>query len=229
MRSRLAVEINYSKCKRSDSVSQITASVWTTFEIFEWSLPVFSQAAQALNLSSRTDLYWLSIGVTWSCKTLYGRTFDLRVKSKYVGLYNRNKDHLPQLSLGCVCTQFGAIGGDLGETLKAIISTWFQNKNPKWLANKRCEQACKWGFKPFICEMRLREYKSTLIDKGLNYLISVKLLMLETILSQRPWSDLVLRSFISKQCVVKWHFRASRFKNFLGERGGGACLQTPIW
>ena len=42
------------------------------------------------------------------------------------------------------------------------------------------------GFKPFICEMRLREYKSTLIDKGLNYFISVKLLILETIVSQRP-------------------------------------------
>ena len=30
------------------------------------------------------------------------------------------------------------------------------------------------------------EYKSTLIDKGLNYSISVKLLILETIVSQRP-------------------------------------------
>ena len=30
-------------------------------------------------------------------------------------------------------------------------------------------------------ERRLREYKSTLIDKGLNYFISVKLLILETI------------------------------------------------
>ena len=63
----------------------------------------------------------------------------------------------------------------------------FQNKI-KWLASKRTEQACscKWGFKPFIREMRLREYKSTLIDKGLNYFISVKLLILETVLSQRP-------------------------------------------
>ena len=32
-----------------------------------------------------------------------------------------------------------------------------------------------------------REYKATLIDKGLNYFISVKLLILETIVSQRPW------------------------------------------
>ena len=48
------------------------------------------------------------------------------------------------------------------------------------------EQACRWGFKPFISEMRLREYKSTLIDKGLNYFISVKLLILEAIVSQRP-------------------------------------------
>ena len=45
----------------------------------------------------------LSIGNTELCKTLYGRIFDLRVKSKYVGLNNRNKDHLPQLSLVCVC------------------------------------------------------------------------------------------------------------------------------
>ena len=35
--------------------------------------------------------------------------------------------------------------------------------------------------------MRLRKYKSTLIDKGLYYFISVKLLILETIVSQRPW------------------------------------------
>ena len=61
----------------------------------------------------------------------------------------------------------------------------------KWLANKRTEQACRWGFKPFICEIRLRKYKSTLIDKGLNYFISVKLLILETIVSQRPWSCLL--------------------------------------
>ena len=57
----------------------------------------------------------------------------------------------------------------------------------KWLANKRTEQACSWGFKPFICEIRLPEHKSILIDKGLNYFISVKLLILETIVSQRPW------------------------------------------
>ena len=36
--------------------------------------------------------------------------------------------------------------------------------------------------------MRLREYKSTVIDKDLNYFISVKLLILETTVSQRPWS-----------------------------------------
>ena len=56
----------------------------------------------------------------------------------------------------------------------------------KWLAKKRTEQACRWGFKSFICEMRLRDYKSTIIDKGLNYSSSVKLLILETIVSQRP-------------------------------------------
>ena len=38
-----------------------------------------------------------------SYMTLYGRTFDLRVKSKYIGFNNRNKDHLPQLPLVCVC------------------------------------------------------------------------------------------------------------------------------
>ena len=57
----------------------------------------------------------LSIEKTELYKTLYGRKFDLHVKSKYISLNNRNKDHLPQLSLVCVCTQFGAIGGDLGK------------------------------------------------------------------------------------------------------------------
>ena len=37
--------------------------------------------------------------------------------------------------------------------------------------------------------MRLREYKSTLVDKGLNYFISVKLQILVTSVSQRPWPD----------------------------------------
>ena len=59
-------------------------------------------------------------------------------------------------------------------------------KISKQNANKRIEQACRWGCKPFICEMRHREYKLTLIDKGLNYFISVKLLIVETIVSQRP-------------------------------------------
>ena len=49
----------------------------------------------------------LCIGGTELYRTLYGRTFNLRVKSKYVGLNNRNKDHFLQLSLMCVCTQFG--------------------------------------------------------------------------------------------------------------------------
>ena len=57
----------------------------------------------------------------------------------------------------------------------------------KCLPKQNEGQACRWGFKPFICERRLREYKSTLINKGLNYFISVKLLILETIVSQRPW------------------------------------------
>ena len=73
----------------------------------------------------------------------------------------------------------------------------FQNKT-KWLPkqNSGAGQACRWDFKPFICEMRLREYKSTLIDKGLNYFISVKLLILETIVFQRPWSYRLKRSCI---------------------------------
>ena len=54
------------------------------------------------------------------------------------------------------------------------------------------EQVCRLGFKPFVSEMRLREYKSTLIDKGLNYFISVKLLILEKIVSQRPCSGMFL-------------------------------------
>ena len=33
------------------------------------------------------------------------------------------------------------------------------------------EHACRWGFKLFIWEMGLHKYKSTLIDKGLNYFI----------------------------------------------------------
>ena len=77
----------------------------------------------------------------------------------------------------------------------------------KWLPNKRTEQsqqACRWGFKPFICEMRLREYKSTLSDKGLNYLISVKFLILETIVSQRPWRYVSIKTF-SNSKIQPWH------------------------
>ena len=44
----------------------------------------------------------------------------------------------------------------------------------KMACKTNSEQACRWGFKPFIWEMRLREYKSALIDKGLNYFISVE-------------------------------------------------------
>ena len=43
-----------------------------------------------------------------------GRTFDLHVKSKYVGLKNRNRDHLPELSLSVSVRNLGATGGDLG-------------------------------------------------------------------------------------------------------------------
>ena len=72
----------------------------------------------------------------------------------------------------------------------------------KWLPKQNAGQACRWGFKPFICERRLREYKSTLIDKGLNCFISVKLLILETIVSQRPWSDakLLVTKLIYEKC-----------------------------
>ena len=61
-----------------------------------------------------------------------------------------------------------------------------QNKIKMACKTLNAEQACRWGFKSFICEMRLRKYKSTLIDKGLNYFISGKLRILETIVSQRP-------------------------------------------
>ena len=76
-------------------------------------------------------------------------------------------------------------------------------QNPKWLANKRTEQASRWGFKPFLCEMRLREYKSTLINKGLNYSISVKLLILETIVSQHPWSDTYIYLLVNEDLSLR--------------------------
>ena len=68
------------------------------------------------------------------------------------------------------------------------MEEWGGKIKSKWLANKRTtrNKLADGVLKPFICEMRLREYKSTLIDKGLNYFISVKLLILETIVSQRP-------------------------------------------
>ena len=84
---------------------------------------------------------------------------------------------------------FLALGGGCVRTPRtppAYGPADFKTKS-KWLANKRSKQACRWGFRPFTCEIRLREYKSTLSDKGLNYFISVKLLILETIVSQRPW------------------------------------------
>ena len=43
-----------------------------------------------------------------------------------------------------------------------------------------------------LWEMRLREYKSTLIVKGLNYFIEVKLLILETSVSQHIRMEHVL-------------------------------------
>ena len=54
-------------------------------------------------------------------------------------------------------------------------------------------------------EMRLRKYKSTLIDKGLNYFISVKLLILETIVSQRPWNNF-LQNAAQKSSVPRKFF-----------------------
>ena len=54
-------------------------------------------------------------------------------------------------------------------------------QNQNGLQTNAERQACRWGFKRFISEMRLREYKSTLIDKGLKKSISVK-----PIVSQRP-------------------------------------------
>ena len=73
---------------------------------------------------------------------------------------------------------YAATNGGMGQDFKT---------KSKWLAKKRTEQAGRWGFKPFICEIRLPEYKSTLMHRQrLNYIISVKLLILETIVSQRP-------------------------------------------
>ena len=92
---------------------------------------------------------------------------------------------------------------------------WRNGARFQWLANKCSGQACRWGFKPFICEMRLSKYKSTLINKGLNYFISVKLLILETIMSQRPWLNCtfskqtpknntsnVLQDFVEKRMLI---------------------------
>ena len=94
--------------------------------------------------------------------------------------------------------------------MRPQIEEWgkISKQKSKWLVNKRTEQACRWSFKPFICEMRLREYKSTLIDKGLNYFISVKLLILETIVPQRPCSDYNLYYIGSKYTIfpTKSHF-----------------------
>ena len=51
---------------------------------------VRAQAAQALNLSLRTDLQDLVLEMQ-SYMTLYGRTIHLHVKSKYVGLTKSDK------------------------------------------------------------------------------------------------------------------------------------------
>ena len=72
---------------------------------------------------------------------------------------------------------YAATNGGMGQDFKTKSKNGLQTNT---------EQVCRWGCKPFISEMRLREYKSTLIDKGLNYFISVKLLILETIVPQRP-------------------------------------------
>ena len=88
-----------------------------------------------------------------------------------------DNDVMIKLGRACICGMdlvYAATNGRMG-------TKW------KWLPKQNAGQACRWGFKLFICERRLREYKSTLIDKGLNYFISVKLLILETIVSQHPW------------------------------------------
>ena len=46
--------------------------------------------------------------------------------------------------------------------------------------------------------MKLCKYKSTLVYKDLNYFISFKLLILETIVSQRPWCKLFLFSLFQQ-------------------------------
>ena len=53
--------------------------------------------------------------------------------------------------------------------------------------------------------MRLREYKSTLIGKGLNYFISAELLILETIVSQRPCLD---RKGVVLRLILGFYFSA---------------------
>ena len=75
-----------------------------------------------VNPSFKFVIEKLSIGNTELYKTLYGRIFNLHVKSKYVGWNNRNKDHLLQLSLVCVCMQFGSHWRWFGEIIGCRVS-----------------------------------------------------------------------------------------------------------
>ena len=68
MRSRLALQINYSKCKRSDSVSQITANVRTIFELFEWSLPVLILAFGSDSKFSLLDIFHYGLCLKVICQ-----------------------------------------------------------------------------------------------------------------------------------------------------------------
>ena len=68
----------------------------------------------------------------------------------------------------------------------------FQNKTQDKLADGVCK------------------YKSTLIDKGLNYFISVKLLILKTIVSQRLWSKTARRGI---RCSNVLKSSASKFSD----------------
>ena len=68
--------------------------------------------------------------------------------------------------------------------------------------------------------MRLPEYKSALIDKGLSYFISVKLLILETIVSQRPCSNQEVPEKVSTTSIeamiikaqLRWNCHVTRME-----------------
>ena len=170
---------------------------------------VFAYCWCSLHENARqVQIYLLILLRNWSqagfliWRTKPGRFPYLEDEARQVSLYvivpcTRMKNGLELISYPSIFLLRLKFDNDVMIQLGHAVRLWNGPRNRgmgldfktkiKRLANKRTEQACRWGFKPFMCEMRLREYKSTLIEKGLNYFISVKLLILETTASQRPW------------------------------------------